>query len=68
MIRSYFETRYGVTAVAVESTLSVENAVDASLMVGEAGEAEGWTWPEYLIHSTVKREMSKREAVSGARM
>ena len=41
MIRSYSETRYEVTAVTVESMLSVENAVDASLMVGEAGKTGG---------------------------
>ena len=57
-----------MTAVTVESMLSVENAVDASLMVGEAGETGGWTLPEYLMHSTVKREISKREAVSVTRM
>ena len=34
--------------------LSVENAVDASLMVGEAGEAEGWTF--IIIIISVRRE------------
>ena len=59
---------YGVTAVAVESMLSAEKAVDASLMVSDAGERRGWLGPESLMHSRVKMERSKREVVSVIQM
>jgi hypothetical protein len=48
--------------------LSAEKAVEASLMVDEAGERRGWLWPESLMHSRVKMERSKRKVVSVVQM
>ena len=47
-----------------EAMESVEREEDASLEIGEVVETSDLQWTEWLIHSSVNRDRSKREVVS----
>ena len=54
--------------MAVELTLSVVKTVDVLLIVDKVGERGPWLGMESLIHSRVKKLISKRDAVSVVQM